>query len=101
MKNDRLLQAARGKTLDCLPVWMVRPAGRYLKAYRDLCQKYLSFRDRLLNTVLQAGTGHILNLGHGVLPNTPEENVAFFFETVKQLSYSSSIPGCLKQPSFA
>lgn len=43
-------------------------------------------RDRILDTVRKAGNrGHILNLGHGVLPSTPEENVAFFFETAKQL----------------
>ncbi|MEM7555174.1 MAG: uroporphyrinogen decarboxylase [Cyanobacteria bacterium P01_A01_bin.84] len=44
-------------------------------------------RDRIFDTVRKAGNkGHILNLGHGVLPNTPEENVAYFFETAKQLS---------------
>jgi len=43
-------------------------------------------RDRILDTVRKAGNkGHILNLGHGVIRNTPEENVAFFFETAKQL----------------
>ncbi len=43
-------------------------------------------RDRILETVRKAGKGgHILNLGHGVLPPTPEENVAFFFETAKSL----------------
>lgn len=42
--------------------------------------------DRIKDTVRKAGNkGHILNLGHGVLPNTPEENVAFFFETAKNL----------------
>jgi len=42
-------------------------------------------RDRILDTIRKAGNrGHILNLGHGVLQNTPEENVAFFFETAKQ-----------------
>ncbi|MGG6294204.1 uroporphyrinogen decarboxylase [Leptolyngbya sp. AN02str] len=42
-------------------------------------------RDRILDTIQKAGNrGHILNLGHGVLPNTPEENVAYFFETAKQ-----------------
>lgn len=42
-------------------------------------------RDRILDTIRKAGKkGHILNLGHGVLPPTPEENVAFFFETAKQ-----------------
>lgn len=45
-------------------------------------------RDRILDTVHKAGNQkHILNLGHGVLQNTPEENVAFFFETVKQSYY--------------
>lgn len=44
-------------------------------------------RDRIIDTVRKAGNrGHILNLGHGVLPDTPEENVAHFFETAKSLS---------------
>ncbi len=47
-------------------------------------------RDRIIDTVRKAGNkGHILNLGHGVLPSTPEENVAFFFETAKQLGNKS------------
>ena len=42
-------------------------------------------RERILETIRKAGNkGHILNLGHGVLQNTPEENVGFFFETAKQ-----------------
>ncbi len=49
-------------------------------------------RDRILDTVRKAGNrGHILNLGHGVLPTTPEENVAFFFETAKQLDLVATI----------
>jgi uroporphyrinogen decarboxylase len=44
-------------------------------------------RDRIIDTVRKAGHGgHILNLGHGVLPETPENNVAFFFETAKNLT---------------
>lgn len=31
----------------------------------------------------QAGVRHIMNLGHGVLPGTPEENVAHYFEVAK------------------
>ena len=44
-----------------------------------------TIRDRILETIRKAGNqGHILNLGHGVLQKTPEENVAYFFETAKQ-----------------
>jgi uroporphyrinogen decarboxylase len=42
-------------------------------------------RDRILDTIRKAGNqGHILNLGHGVLVGTPEDNVRYFFETAKQ-----------------
>jgi uroporphyrinogen decarboxylase len=45
-------------------------------------------KERILDTVAKAGNHrHIMNLGHGVLQQTPEENVGFFFETVKSLRY--------------
>jgi uroporphyrinogen decarboxylase len=45
-------------------------------------------RERIHDTIRKAGSkGHIMNLGHGILPKTPEENAAFFFKTVKEYRY--------------
>ncbi|KAF8397017.1 hypothetical protein HHK36_018655 [Tetracentron sinense] len=44
--------------------------------------------NRIKDTVRKAGTGkHILNLGHGIVVGTPEENVAHFFEVAKGIRY--------------
>ncbi len=40
LKNDLLLQALHGETLNRPPVWMMRQAGRYLPDYIKLREKY-------------------------------------------------------------
>jgi len=41
-------------------------------------------QQRTLNVIRQAGCrGHIMNLGHGIHHTTPEDNVAVYFETVR------------------
>ncbi len=39
-EDFRFLKACRGEPVDCTPVWFMRQAGRYMKVYRDLKEKY-------------------------------------------------------------
>jgi len=40
LKNDRILKAAKGKVVDCVPVWVMRQAGRYLPEFRKVREQY-------------------------------------------------------------
>jgi len=41
--------------------------------------------------------GHILNLGHGVLQQTPEEAVAHFFDVTRSLRYDTLFQGSVAE----
>lgn len=47
-----LIRAARGEAVERAPCWMMRQAGRYQAAYRELALKHPSFRDRSETTEL-------------------------------------------------
>jgi len=47
-----LIRAMRGEDVERAPAWMMRQAGRYQAAYRELAKKHPSFRERSENTDL-------------------------------------------------
>jgi uroporphyrinogen decarboxylase len=48
MKNDLMIRAAKGETVERTPVWMMRQAGRYLPEYRAI-RKDIPFLDLCKN----------------------------------------------------
>lgn len=43
LKNDRFIKACRGETVDRVPVWIMRQAGRYLQEFQDFRKKHEFF----------------------------------------------------------
>lgn len=39
-RSDRFLKACHRESVDSTPVWFMRQAGRYMKAYRDIRERY-------------------------------------------------------------
>ena len=52
LKNDLLLRAARGETIERTPVWLMRQAGRILPQYRALRKKVKDFKGLIANPEL-------------------------------------------------
>lgn len=51
MKNDLILRAARGESVDRVPIWIMRQAGRYLPEFREIRTQH-SFFDLCRNPQL-------------------------------------------------
>jgi len=68
---------------------MVGPS-KVLQGNLDPCQLYDSpdsIKQATINMIKQFGRNHIVNLGHGVYPDTPLDNVKVFVDTVKAFRY--------------
>jgi uroporphyrinogen decarboxylase len=52
LKNDLILRAARGESVERIPVWVMRQAGRILAEYRDTRARAGSFKNLLMNSDL-------------------------------------------------
>ncbi|CAL9095715.1 unnamed protein product [Musa acuminata var. zebrina] len=100
--NGGLIEHMTGTGVDVVGLdWMVdmadgrRRLGNNVNVQGNVDPAYLFsplpvLTDEIHRVVRCAGRrGHILNLGHGVLVNTPEEAVAHFFDVVRGLSYDS------------
>lgn len=78
--------------------WTMHPAearaacgDKVLQGNLDPCQLYASpeaIREAALQMVASFGRGHIANLGHGVYPDTPLENVRVFVDTIQAFRYA-------------
>jgi len=80
------------------PLGRVRPlaGGRVLQGNLDpaaLLAPRHEIERRVANLLAEgAGGGHIVNLGHGILPMTPVENARAFVELAQRLSAEPAVP---------
>ncbi|KAK6934143.1 Uroporphyrinogen decarboxylase (URO-D) [Dillenia turbinata] len=100
--NGGLLERMKGTGVDVIGLdWTVdmadgkRRLGNDISIQGNVDPAYLfsplpALADEIKRVVRCAGpSGHILNLGHGVLVGTPEDAVAHFFEVARSLNYST------------
>lgn len=65
-------------------------AERVIQGNLDPCVLYgneSSIKESTLDMIARFGRNHIVNLGHGVYPDTPLDNVKTFVNTVKEYAY--------------
>ena len=66
---------------------------KILQGNLDPCQLYGSAKEvesAAIKMVQDFGGNHIANLGHGVYPDTPLDNVRVFVDTIKSLQYAGA-----------
>ncbi len=69
------------------------PGDKVLQGNLDPCQLYASsekVRQATLDMIGNFNGKHIANLGHGVYPDTPLDNVKVFVNTIKDFRYSTA-----------
>ena len=54
-------------------------------------------RSEVRKCVSRAGPHHVLNLGHGVIQETPEEAVGFFVDEAKKFKYADIDTGAVER----
>ena len=67
--------------------------GRVLQGNLDPCLLYAApevIQLRTSELIVQLGGPHIVNLGHGLYPDTPLENVRLFVNTAKAFRYAGA-----------
>lgn len=109
--NGGLLERMKGTGVDVIGLdWTVdmedgrRRLGNDISVQGNVDPAYLFsphsvLTDEIQRVVKSAGqSGHILNLGHGVLVGTPEDAVAHFFDVARSLEYDSiCVDGTVKK----
>ena len=76
------------------PDFARKHVDKVLQGNLDPCQLYghpKEVKAATLQMIQTFGGGHIVNLGHGVYPDTPLDNVRVFVDTVKAVTYAAPV----------